>query len=74
MIDTTIIEDHGCYYRISKDETTKNIKVDKGYDLLNGPFTPLVSTVLEEIFNVEGPTIFRFNGSEEWCVSWLTNL
>ena len=68
IIDTTIVEDKGIYYRISKDETTKNIKIDAGDDLLKGPFTPVVAPALELLSGVEGPAAFRFNGSDEWCL------
>jgi sucrose-6-phosphate hydrolase SacC (GH32 family) len=67
VIDTTIIENKGVFYRISKDETTKNIKVDKCTELVNGPFTPVVAPVLEGINGVEGPTAFPF-GDGEWCL------
>jgi len=68
VIDTTIIQDNGCYYRISKDETTKNIRIDKGNDLLHGPFTLVSAPKLEQLLGVEGPAAFRFNGSNEWCL------
>lgn len=68
VIDTTIIEENGCYYRISKDETTKNIKIDKGYDLLHGPFVQVNAPMLEQLLGVEGPAAFRMNNSKDWCL------
>lgn len=68
VIDTTIVKDKGYYYRISKDETTKNIKIDRGEDLINGPFTSVEAPVLEQIMGVEGPIAFQFNDSSDWCV------
>jgi hypothetical protein len=68
IIDTTIIKDKGVYYRISKDETTKNIKIDQGTDLLDGPFTAVKAPQLEKINGVEGPAAFLLNGTDQWCL------
>lgn len=68
VIDTTIVKDKDFYYRISKDETTKNITMDKCRDLLEGPFIPVASPDLDKIFGVEGPAAFPINGKEEWCL------
>lgn len=68
IIDTTIIRDKDTYYRISKDETTKNIRMDRCVDLLEGPFIPVEAPELEKITGVEGPAAFRFNGSDQWCL------
>lgn len=68
VIDTTIIEEDGWFYRISKDETTKNIRIDKGQDLLHGPFVPVPAPALEQIMGVEGPCAFRLNDSGQWCL------
>jgi hypothetical protein len=68
IIDTTIIQEQGCYYRISKDETTKSIRIDKGYDLLDGPFEPVKAPVLEQLAGVEGPAAFRLNKSGDLCL------
>ncbi len=68
IIDTSIIEEQGVYYRISKDETTKNIRIDSCDDLINGPFFPISAPVLEALHGVEGPTAFRFYDTGEWCL------
>lgn len=68
IIDTTIVRDGEYYYRISKDETTKNIKMDRCRDLLQGPFEPVVCEALEKITGVEGPAAFKFNDSDRWCL------
>lgn len=68
IIDTTIVQDKGVYYRISKDETTKNIKIDQGRDLLEGPFYAVNAPQLEQITGVEGPAAFLLNGSNQWCL------
>ncbi len=68
IIDTSIIESQGIYYRISKDETTKNIRIDSCRDLVNGPFQMLCAPVLEALHGVEGPTAFPFYDRDEWCL------
>lgn len=68
IIDTTIILQNGIYYRISKDETTKNIRIDRGEDLQKGPFTPMDAPTLELLKGVEGPAAFCFHTSETWCL------
>jgi hypothetical protein len=68
VIDTTIIAHNGHYYRYSKDETTKNIRVEKGTSLAHDAFTDLHAPVLESLLGVEGPQIFKLNGGEEWCL------
>jgi hypothetical protein len=68
VIDTTIIKEKGVYYRFSKDETTKNITLDKSSSLSRDTFSDVVSPVLEELKGVEGPTAFKFNDREEWCL------
>lgn len=68
IIDTTIICDKDTYYRISKDETTKNIKIDCCQDLIEGPFIPVSAPELEGIVGVEGPAAFPFHGCDKWCL------
>ncbi len=68
IIDTTIVREEGYYYRISKDETTKNIRIDRGPDLTEGPFSAVAAPELEAVMGVEGPIAFRFNDKEQWCL------
>ncbi|TDL69149.1 glycosyl hydrolase family 43 [Paenibacillus amylolyticus] len=68
IIDTTILPAYGAYYRYSKDETTKNIRVEKGDSLDKEAFVTLQAPVLEALAGVEGPQIFKFNDREEWCL------
>ncbi|QKS59929.1 family 43 glycosylhydrolase [Paenibacillus barcinonensis] len=68
IIDTTILPSSGFYYRYSKDETTKNIRVEKGRSLDKHDFAPLPAPILEAIEGVEGPQIFKLNDREEWCL------
>jgi hypothetical protein len=68
IIDTTIIAHNGHYYRYSKDETTKNIRVERGASLAQDAFTDIHAPALESLLGVEGPQIFKLNGREEWCL------
>lgn len=68
VIDTTIIEEKGSYYRFSKDETEKNIRIDKGMKLNSSSFSRILTPRVEELMGVEGPAIFKFNDREEWCL------
>lgn len=68
IIDSTIIAHNGAYYRFSKDETTKNIIVEKGASLDKDSFNSLRVPVLEDLFGVEGPQIYKLNDREEWCL------
>ena len=68
VIDTTILEWKGVYYRFSKDETTKNIIADKSENVKEGPFTRLSCPNVEGLSGVEGPAGFKFNDREEWCL------
>lgn len=68
VIDSTIIEEKGVYYRYTKDETTKNICVDYSRTLKPEDFQELESETLSELFGVEGPEIYKLNDREEWCL------
>lgn len=68
VIDTTIVENDGIYFRFSKDETTKNIIADYSKNVAKGPFTRLECENVEKLMGVEGPLGFKFNDRDEWCV------
>lgn len=66
IIDTTIVQEGGVYYRFSKDETTGVIQMERSTSLL-GEFQPVSSEVLEGMKGVEGPECFeRPDGT--WCL------
>lgn len=67
VIDTTIIEDNGTYYRFSKDETTKLIRMDYGDDLM-GNFTEIESEALASLYGVEGPEAYYLKDEAAWCL------
>lgn len=66
VIDTTIVEEDGIYYRFSKDEVTKNIYMDCCGDL-QGTFQEVKSEALSHLPGVEGPTAFPMQDGS-WCL------
>ena len=67
VIDTTIIVDGGIFYRFSKDETTKTIRMDAG-SKLQGEFREIHSDVLEHMMGLEGPAAFPLPDGKGWCL------
>ncbi len=67
VIDTTILEDHGRYYRISKDETTKRLIMETG-DRPDGEFTLVPSKTLADLEWVEGPEGYLLPDGKTWCL------
>lgn len=67
VIDTTIVEENGVFYRFSKDETTKNIRMDTG-TRLHGTFTEIHSECLDGLVGVEGPAAFPMQDGRGWCL------
>lgn len=68
VIDTTIIQHNGCYYRFSKDETTSRIKADFSTHLTGSSFTEIPSIILDELVGVEGPECFLLPDGKQWCL------
>lgn len=68
VIDTTIVENDGIYYRFSKDETTKNIIADYSGDVSGDDFKLLSMPEVNALQGVEGPLCFKFNDREEYCL------
>ncbi len=67
VIDTDIIADGGYYYRFSKDETTKNIRLDRSKKLL-GPYEDVPCPTLDNLFGVEGPQAYYIESLGKWCL------
>ena len=67
VIDTTILEDNGQYYRISKDETDKRLVMERS-DSLTGEFVRISSPVLDDLVGVEGPEGYRMPDGKTWCL------
>lgn len=66
VIDTTILEGQGRYYRISKDETTKRLILESSEALL-GQFVRIESPVLDALEGVEGPEGYLLPDGR-WCL------
>ena len=77
VIDSTMIENDGTYYRYTKNEMNGTIMVDKS-DAILGTFTEIDSDTLSSdvpatVGAVEGPIIFKMNektedGKAQWCL------
>ena len=67
VIDTTIVEEAGVFYRFSKDETTKKVRMDRGTSL-QGEFTEMDAETLNVLMGVEGPAAFPIGEEGEWCL------
>ena len=67
VIDTTILESGGKYYRISKDETEKVLLLEQADSLL-GNFTRIQSPVLDALKGVEGPEGYLLPDRKTWCL------
>ncbi len=68
VIDTDIICDNGTYYRFSKDETTKRIKLDRSKNLADGPYEDVKCETLENLQGVEGPQAYYLRDIGKWCL------
>lgn len=68
VIDTDIIRIPEGYIRFSKDETTKNIRMDYGKTLDKDAFADISSPVLENLYGVEGPIAFPLEDGAKWCL------
>lgn len=67
IIDTTIIEEDGKYYRFSKDETCSSIIMEVSETLM-GEFTFINSFTMLNVKGYEGPICYKLNGQEKWCL------
>lgn len=60
VIDSTIIERDGVYYRFTKDETISRIIMEKA-NSLTGDYELVHSPILASLSGVEGPEIYKVN-------------
>lgn len=66
VIDTTIVQAFGMYYRFSKDATTGCIRVERGKELL-GDFSAVDCAVLDAMPGLEGPECYQLPDGR-WCL------
>lgn len=67
VIDATILESGGRYYRVSKDETEKTLILEVSDSLL-GEFVQIKSPVLSALKGVEGPEGYLLPDGRTWCL------
>lgn len=67
VIDTTILESEGQYYRVSKDETNKRLILEVAASL-TGEFVRIDSIVLAALEGVEGPEGYLLPDGKTWCL------
>lgn len=67
VIDTTILECGGRYFRISKDETSKRLILEMSETLL-GEYVWIASPALETMTGVEGPEGYLLPDGQTWCL------
>lgn len=71
-IDTTFIYHDNIYYRFTKNESKSSVTMMKSSSL-NGGFTDvgtytLNGTAGNTVTGYEGPTIYKLNGENKWCL------
>lgn len=67
VIDTTIIDHEGTYYRFTKNEAKSSITMQECTSL-SGDWKDVASYNLGSMTGYEGPTIYKLNGKNEWCL------
>ena len=67
LIDTTMAYENGWYYRVTKDETTKRLILEKGQSI-RGEFEQIESEVLRQLEGVEGPEMYLLPDEKTWCL------
>jgi len=67
LIDMTIVEENGWYYRFIKDETTKNIRMDRSRNLIGNDYETMHVEALENLYGVEGPECYQLENGK-WCL------
>lgn len=71
-IDTTILADSGVYYRFTKNESKSSVTMMRSTSLDSG-WTDVATYTINgtpgnTITGYEGPTIYKLNGENKWCL------
>ena len=71
-IDTTFLKEDGVYYRFTKNESKSSVIMEESTSL-DGPFNEvstytLNSTAGNTVTGYEGPTAYKLNGEDKWCL------
>lgn len=67
VIDTTIIDHKGVYYRFTKNEARSSITMQQCTSL-SGNWKDVATYNLGDMTGYEGPTIYKINGEDKWCL------
>lgn len=67
VIDSTMLEENGYYYRITKDETNSRLVLEKASSL-RGTFQKVAAPVLDTLEGVEGPEGYLLPDGKTWCI------
>lgn len=67
LIDMTIVEENGWYYRFIKDETTKTVHMDRSRNLMDRDFEKRYVEALDQLYGVEGPECYPLENGK-WCL------
>lgn len=68
IIDTNIVYSEGWYYRFSKDETHKNIIIERSKKLINDNYEKIQCDFLDGLEGVEGPEAYFIENKNKWCL------
>ena len=68
LIDTNIVWDNGWYYRFTKDETNKNIIIERSKNLVSDDYERIHSEILDNFFGLEGPEAYYLDDKQMWCL------
>lgn len=69
IIDTNIVFENGWYYRFSKDETHKNIIIERSKKLISDEgYERIHSFLLNRLKGVEGPETYYLEKEHKWCL------
>ncbi len=71
-IDTTFLKNDGKYYRFTKNESRSSVIMEESTSL-DGPFTEVSTYTLNgtagnTVTGYEGPTAYKLNGEDTWCL------
>ena len=71
-IDTTFLKHEGKYYRFTKNESRSSVIMEES-TALDGPFTEVATYTLNgtagnTVTGYEGPTAYKLNGEDTWCL------
>lgn len=71
-IDMTFVKEGGVYYRFTKNETRSSVIMEKSTSL-DGPFEEVETYMLgnvkgNTVTGYEGPTAYKMNGENKWCL------